>query len=549
MQNRQIQIGRDYASIVSNRGNDSLPPKGFQPNWDDQPSRFKMYYDVERFPLSAQQATIPGSLTEIIQHIEQPRLQPAALSFEAFSTMLQYSIGILNRRLGVNWNHDHRKRSVFHESRNSHSRGSASGGGMYPMEVYWVSGQSSPLMPGVYHYDTGHHAMERLFVGDASAYVREAVFHHPAAQTTDQFLLISLNFWKNAFKYTSFCYHVVTEDLGAFLGALRFLAVGYQSETPLLLWYNDELLNRVLGLETVDESVFAVIPLPLISPVPLSSAPQIQTQPLQTSLINKASFQRSKTVLRFPMNEQIHRSALITDELRPQPSEAYKASSDQREALEGAEYVDLPKPDFAALNNDLLDVFQRRQTSFGRFSNHQPLTQNELATLLHFGAAARHTVTDLKESDGHPHYTRLATFINNVEGLDQGVYSYDARQHRLWGIQKGNMTQFLQDNYFLSNYNLAEIAAVFTVIGRINPMLETYGNRGLRVLHAEVGSVAQSVYMAASALPVGCGAALGFNNIIIDSYLGFDTTDDKTLLFLLVGHNRKGDAYFNYRLA
>ncbi len=96
-------------------------------------------------------------------------------------------------------------------------RGTASGGGLYPVEIYWAAGPNGPLPAGLYHYASQHHAMERLLAGDPTAQVRAAL-GPDAAGDTDQFLLLSVKLWKNAFKYNSFSYHVVTTDIGTLVG-------------------------------------------------------------------------------------------------------------------------------------------------------------------------------------------------------------------------------------------------------------------------------------------------------------------------------------------
>jgi len=223
---------------------------------------------------------------------------------------------------------------------------------MYPTEIYWARGSSGTLIPGLYHYDNAHHAMERLFTGDVTRRIQAAVFKHPSAMQTDQFLLISLNFWKNAFKYSSFCYHVVTQDLGALLCSLRLMATGFQSDLSPLMWYRDEEFNQLLGLEKAYENVFAVIPIPVAENIELSQVCHDKIPPrLQHALINKESFQRSKQVITFETNERVHDATLITNETRPETHRAFQASAD---VPLGSEQVDLPPPDMALLQNDLL---------------------------------------------------------------------------------------------------------------------------------------------------------------------------------------------------
>jgi SagB-type dehydrogenase family enzyme len=554
MSNREIQICSDYADAIFHRASKAMEPRNFSPNWDDQPSRYKIYRQVERFPLPIKVSTSLASMADILTRIDCPQADARGLTFDELSTLLLLAHGTLSRRLGINWNRDNRDRSRYHQA--TYSRGTASGGGMYPTEIYWACGSGGPLLSGLYHYDNAHHAMERLFTGDVTAKIQAAVGGHPAATSTDQFLLIALNFWKNSFKYNTFAYHVVTQDLGALLGSLRFMATGFGSDLQFLFWYPDEELNHLLGLDTLTESVFVVVPLPTTARASSTATDPLQEAPISNeardfptpdaSPAHKTSFQRSKQVITFPLIEDVHQAALIEAEPRPDSDQALRASCDKFETT--GECIELPPPALELLQSDIIEIFKKRRSSFGRFSHHIPLLLSELATALYFGATARNYLSDLKQADGTPHFTRLMVFVNNVEGLEQGAYAYDRVRHCLWAISKTDLTGFLQHAYFLQNYNLVESGVVIAIVGRVDQMLEVYGNRGYRILNAEVGLVAQSLYMVSAALSFGCGAALGFDNVAMNEALALDDTHEKSILFLLMGHERAGNADFEYRL-
>ncbi len=546
MANREIEVCQDYAAAVFERSTKQMEPYNFVPNFYDQPSRFKIYFDVERVALSTNFPRSLASMADILERVSTPQSESRSLSTDELATILQFAHGALTRRLKITWNHDARPLAVYHASPFAYGRGTPSGGGMYPTEIYWASGSSGKLVPGLYHYDNAHHALERLFTGDVTRQIQAALFEHPLAMKTDQFLLISLNFWKNSFKYNSFCYHVVTQDLGALLCSLRLLATGFHADLCPILWYRDEELNQLLGFEKEYESVFAAIPLTAkTQPSHADSDGSATTVAHRHPLVNKASFQLSKRIIRFETNEKVHNATLITDEARPEPQQAFQACVNV--PAEG-ERVLLPAVDQSLLQKDLLETFLQRRSSFGSFSARIPLSPTDLATLLYFGSAVRQYVSDLKPADGKPYFTRLMVFINHVEGIEPGAYSYDQEQHCLIPVQKGDLTLVLQENYFLQNYNLAETGALIAIVGTVDDMLHVYGNRGYRILNAEVGMVVQGLYMASTAISVACGAALGFNNIALNTLLGLDGTKQKTLLFLMVGHEREEIGDFNYRL-
>lgn len=525
---------------------------GFTPNWGDRPSYFKVYEGVERLALSLERSADLISMQDLLKQIEAPQELSSpreGLTFNELGIMLYFTYGILNRRLRIRPTQETYQLAQYRSG--LYGRGTASGGGLYPVEMYWACGSGGPAIPGLYHYDNAHHALERLLTGDATRSIQSAVLAHPAALNTNQFLLITINFWKNAFKYENFSYHVVTQDLGASLCSLWFLAMGFHLSWQPILWYQDEALNALLGLNSDDESVFAVVPLPAPNLALLPGSTEsacIQSYPYGSvsPTGNKRSFQRSRKVLTFAMNRETHQGTLITDEPRPQPQEAVRTGIDEAPCV--GEHLPLPPPMLERLQGDLLETFQKRYSNFGTFATGVALSCADLATILYSASAIRNYPCDVKAEHGLPHFTRLMIFVNNVEGIERGAYAYDPHTHCLQTICQKDLAPFLQQHYLLQNYNIANAGAVIAIVGNLEGMLQVYGNRGYRILNAEAGLVAQGIYLVSAAMAIACGTVLGFANFALNTALELDGTDLKTLLFVLVGHENRHSADIDYRL-
>ncbi|MEV6373646.1 SagB family peptide dehydrogenase [Micromonospora musae] len=519
----------DYADAIMHRGRVLMEPINFVPNWPDQPRKGKFFPGVETFPLydgsPAEDATVQDAL-------DGARRDPA-LPFDLplLSSMLQDSYGLVGRRLGVQANTDLRSLPTYTTA--NWNRGTASGGGLYPVSVYWVCGPSGPMPPGVYHYSTKHHAMQRLLTGDVTSAVREALGADPG---TDQFLLLSVKYWQNAFKYNSFSFHAVTMDIGTIVQTWRLWAGARGRVVEPRLWFDEPRLADLLGVANEEEGIFAVVPLPWDSARPAVGAPARVS-------VRHRDQERSRTVLTFDQMHKIHAATVVgaTDVPAPGALDAAAAHPPQP----GRGRVALPSP--TVLDIPVRAALRRRRSSFGRFDAKVPLTAEQLGTAL--AASVRAPFTDEASGAGAVRLTKLYAFVNHVDGVPPGAYEYDPVGHALHLVKDGPPGPFLQKNYFLSNYNLEQAGVVIVPTIRTTAVLDAVGDRGYRLVNATIGAVSQSFYTAAAALDVGGGVALGFDNISFIEELDLDGTGEAPLLIMLLGHERARPADFRYDIA
>ncbi|GIG05102.1 SagB family peptide dehydrogenase [Catellatospora coxensis] len=532
----------DYIDAVLRRARAPMPPFGWETDWHDQPLRHKVYPQVHRLPLPAGLDQPAGPLGRALT--VGPAGPADGFTLDRLAGLLRTSYGLLERRLRVTGNDDNDRR--YWGQNTTWGRGTASGGGLYPLEIYWVSGPSGPVLPGVYHYSSPHHAMERLLAGDVTEQVRAAAPHAAEIAATDQFLLVTVKFWKNAFKYNSFCYHVVTMDLGALLGTWRLWNAAQGLPATPTLWFDDAKLNGLLGLDGFGESVLAVVPLPWARPAAPGTA-SAAALPGADPAVGRAEWERSLSVHRFTQVEAVHQATLLDASARP-PAAGAAADAAARPVRVAAEPVSLPPPDFDRLDADVAAVLRRRRSSFGAFVGRPRLPAEDLSVLLASASAAARLPLDARGS-GDPPFTRLCVFVNHVAGVPAGVYDYDDATATLHPVRAAALGELLQRNYFLDNYNLEQAAAVIAVVARPVQAVAALGDRGYRAVNAEVGAVTQGVYLAATGLGVGCGAALGFDNTSLAELADLADGDEWPLIILMVGNERSDDADVDYRLS
>lgn len=495
----------DYAHRIMWRSREPMEPQEYQVDWDDAPLRHKIYPDVRRVALPPDDDdTELGAVARLIRR--------------------SYAMTGRRTRVAPQTDIDHQQ----DVSGITMSRGTASGGGMYPVELYLVLADVDGYVPGVYHYSSAHDALDLLLVGDFRDRVAASVHDERLPRV---YVLASVMFWKNAFKYNSFAYHVVSTDIGTLFATW---SAHSDAAVNVRLWFDEDDLDDLLGLEGRTESVFAVVTVG--EPRGRGAAPPA---PSARARVRRGHYEKSVRTEEF--DDVVSVQAEIQADRRPAPDGgAFHAlgtavsSGRPIELAAPAEYVITPALD------------RTRRSSFGLFDSSSPLSQAELTAVLR--AASSDAVVCLPGEGLVPDLIGISVFVSHVEGVETGAYDVSGGGRMLYPIPGDALHPFLQYNYYLSNYNLEQAAAVIAVRARPVAVVEEVGPRGLRLVNAEVGGAAQRIYMAAAALGFGCGAVLGFDNVSIQERLGRAGTDDWPLLLVMIGRERAARAEYHYEM-
>ncbi|MEU3249329.1 nitroreductase family protein, partial [Streptomyces sp. NPDC006875] len=205
----------------------------------------------------------------------------------------------------------------------------------------------------------------------------------------------------------------------------------------------------------------------------------------------------------------------------------------------------VPLPEPTPLAVPVRRALRERRSSFGRFTSAEPLDAARLAVVLRAAVAAGTLDSDTESPGGAP-LARLCVFVNHVRDVPAGLYEYDRDTGELVVLRTGDHGAFLQQNYFLANYNVEQAAAVLVPVARTHAVLDAVGDRGYRLVNAVVGAVAQAVYTTASAAGTGCGVALGFDSVSFEERLGLAERGEIPLLIMMIGHERSRSADYRY---
>ncbi|MFW6113987.1 MAG: SagB/ThcOx family dehydrogenase, partial [Actinomycetota bacterium] len=127
--------------------------------------------------------------------------------------------------------------------------------------------------------------------------------------------------------------------------------------------------------------------------------------------------------------------------------------------------------------------------------------------------------------------------INNVEGLDMGLYHYDIRRHRLEELRNGDLR--LDTARAALGQRICYDAAVVLVWTAVFQRSKwKYKQRGYRYVFMDAGHIGQNLYLAATGMGLGACAVGALFDDELNQMLGVDGEEESAIYMAAVGHPR-----------
>lgn len=230
---------------------------------------------------------------------------------------------------------------------------------------------------------------------------------------------------------------------------------------------------------------------------------------------------------------------VVTDQMMGSPSPPL-----QKPYKEESTLIDLPElKDIGAKNKDIKKCLEERRSR--RKYTGEPVTLEQLSFLLYYTqgvqrvfqrdanyAVALRTVPSAGAR--HPFETYL--FVNNVRGLEQGVYRYLAVEHKLLLEPEIKCTDDIITEATMGQTFVGEAPVVF-IWSAIPYRTEwRYDGEASKLILLDAGHVCQNLYITAEALGLGtCGIA-AYDQKKIDEALNFDGEEEFVVYLAPVGN-------------
>jgi len=124
--------------------------------------------------------------------------------------------------------------------------------------------------------------------------------------------------------------------------------------------------------------------------------------------------------------------------------------------------------------------------------------------------------------------------VNRVEGVSPGIYHYHVRKAELVFLTEGAFGPDLA-HAGLGQEMLEEAAAVFIWTAVVDRSKWKYRQRAYRYIYMDAGHIGQNLYLAATALGLGCCTVGAFFDEEIDRLIGIDGKAEITVYLGAVG--------------
>jgi SagB-type dehydrogenase family enzyme len=131
----------------------------------------------------------------------------------------------------------------------------------------------------------------------------------------------------------------------------------------------------------------------------------------------------------------------------------------------------------------------------------------------------------------------------DVEGVEPGVYYFDAKQRVLVQIDRGLMRRRVHKVCLSLQEWIAEAGAVLFLTCNVERLMWKYGKKSYRMTHLDAGVVADHLHLVATALGLGSCLVSGMFDGDAERLLGIDGRHEFPCLALSLGKLRaKEDA-------
>jgi SagB-type dehydrogenase family enzyme len=473
--------------------------------WSSQPKVFKEYSDAEVVELPKPLSGAGMSIGAAIEACRRPvrGLGQDAVSLRDLSTLLYMTNGVTGelRYPGITY----------------YLRAAPSAGALYPIVTYVLVRNVSDLPPGLYHYAVSGHKLHRLRGGHAlNKDLAALVAHGDFVENAPVTLIFTAIYFRSSWKYGERAYRYCLLDAGHLAVQTMLAARGLGYRSKLIGRFDDSKVNAFLTVDEEQEGTLLILPVGKPSQQPTASVGGIAFVAQPKNIPGEDN----------PLLLLMHGRTYFGLAGGEVGAFAPRKADDKS-------YPDLPVirlPREFPEGDDIVPTILRRRSA--RNWANRGMTIGQLASVIYHALG----ISEQKEgsfpdpSIEDNHALNLYLLVNDVRGLDPGIYYYRRHDHALSRIRKG---EYRTKSYAMSLFQKVVGDSGVAIIMTIG--LERLGypdaDRGYRYAALDAGMLGGRFYLQSVGLGLGC---TGIGAFFDDEVSGvIDVGPDKELVIYM----------------
>jgi len=473
-------------------------------DWDNQPSLRKIYQGLEGVALAEVSLLNDTPFPDVMESLP-PAGAGRTMNFEYLSRVCLLANGITARsRQGDSW---------------FYYRSAPSAGALYPNELYLVWPGGPDLEAGVYHVDAHNRRLTRLRRGGFVSFLRSAC---PAfGEEVRAVFVVSALFFRSAWKYRKRAYRYVLLDGGHLAESTRLALAAAGFSASLAYDFDDAGLNRLLGLEEQREGAIACIGItgPAVPETPGTPA----VDPLPDVVLQAGRVSSREKV--YPEIVTVHADSSVCGPPAVVPGIGPKDIGLEIESWQPVSGLFRPQP--SSWQMGYTEAVARRRSR----RNFVParLSPVQFGGLLE--SICRAYLSPDREHPAGACGTVCTGFLcRNVERLDPGFYLVDPEKREIGLAGSGDMTAAMAEAC-LNQAWLKNAALHFVFMTNLETLDQDLGPRGYRHAMMSAGRLGHVLYLAATAMGLGCCGIGAFYDREAEQILGLNPSS--ALLYLV----------------
>ena len=533
MNNKEIQHALDYHEATKHSEVSIMASRHYL-DYDNRPMPFKTYLEQPRYPLTN---NFPSpnleSITSIVDVEQSANSSPTqcekSVSIVDISEILFFAAGIT--------------RVLRYSYGTYFMRAASATGALYPIESYVVCGDITPdLKAGVYHFGPADFSLTQLRIGDyrrALASTALAEREYDTILTSPLSIIFSSFAWRNAWKYQARSYRHWFWDCGVIVANLLATTASMKLPTKLIMGYVDDIVDRLLCLETLKEASIVIAPIGIGSCPKSDSKGNSNIQKEITELpIPKILPLSQRGEIDYPEIWNMSQNSKILDreEVESWISKQQLEQRNQNLDIENNAEPILDRKDMSSdtgtpTKMTIGEVILRRGST-RRFDNHSSIPLSTLYSIL--DSSTRGVPMDVFTNEGVRSSVIDTYFIaNNVAGLEPGAYFFN-RNLKAFDLLKRNASRQISGYLCLGQSLFSDASAVMFLMADLHKVLDDLGNRGYRVAQLEAGIIAGKIYLSSYAHSIGASGTTFFDDAVTE-FFGPHAANKSTMIAMGVG--------------